>query len=164
MFFIHSCLKSLNKVLEIKSRPLTEGEKNLAQSVFGESLQLTNIQIVAHRAILKDYAMSPNGHIYFNIQNWSDDFSACSLAKQSWLIHELTHVWQIQQGLAVLRNALFNRKYSYVLEQGKLFLSYGIEQQAQMVQDYFIRRELGQDCQAYVACIPFLLSSAPSDL
>lgn len=76
------------------------------------------------------------------------------------LINKMTHVWQIQQGLAVVRKAIFDRKYQYVLQQGKQFLQYGIEQQAQMVQDYFIKKAQGQECAAYEACIPFLIQTA----
>ena len=149
-------LQFLNQLFEVKSRHLTTGEKQLAHSVFGAHLQLDKIKIIAHRAVLKNYAISPDGCIYFHPASWSEDFSKLSLAKQAWLIHELTHVWQIQQGLAVVRKALFDRQYNYVIQQGKLFLHYGIEQQAQMVQDYFIKKSRGQQCQAYEACIPFL--------
>ena len=69
-------------------------------------------------------------------------------------------MWQIQQGLSVVRKSLFDREYHYILEQGKLFLQYGIEQQAQMVQDYFIKKALGKECQAYESCIPFLSQKA----
>jgi hypothetical protein len=153
-------LHRLNQLFVVQSRPLSAGEKQLAQSVFGHHLQLNSIRIVAHRGVIKNYAISPNGNIYFHPENWNEDFSKLSLAKQSWLIHELTHVWQIQQGLAVVRKAIFDRKYHYVLEQGKLFLQYGIEQQAQMVQDYFIKKSRGQECQAYEECIPFLTQKA----
>ena len=142
--------------LILKRRGLTQGEKVLAQSVFGNSLHLDSVEIIAHRWVLKNYGISPNGKIYFNIANWCEDFSRQSLGQQSWLIHELTHVWQVQHGMRVLLRALFNRKYSYVLQEGKLFFKYGIEQQAQMVQDYFLRRAKGQECGAYEACIPFL--------
>ncbi|TCB52585.1 type IV secretion protein Rhs [Acinetobacter sp. ANC 4779] len=158
--FMKPLLHALNQLFEVENRKLTQGEKQLAQSVFGAHLQLNAIRIVAHRGVIKNYAISPNGNIYFHPQNWCEDFSKLSLAKQSWLIHELTHVWQIQQGLAVVRKAIFDRKYQYVLEQGKLFLQYGIEQQAQMVQDYFIKKSQGQECSAYEDCIPFLSQKA----
>jgi len=153
-------LQTFNHLFEIKSRKLSAGERQLAESVFGSYLQLDDIRIVAHRAVLKNYAISPNGNIYFNPKDWCEDFSKMPLGKQSWLIHELTHVWQIQQGLAVVRKALFDRKYHYVLERGKQFLQYGVEQQAQMVQDYFIKKTCGEECSAYEACIPFLTHSA----
>ena len=52
------------------------------------------------------------------------------------LTHELLHVWQHQKfGLSYIKN---NRTeiYYYNLYEGE-FTSYGIEQQAQMVQDYY---------------------------
>ena len=139
-----------------QSRCLTIGEIALARSVFGDSIRLDEVRLKTTWWVLKNYAVSPNGHIYFNPADWIDDFSAASLGKQSWLIHELTHVWQLQQGLKVVRGALIDRRYDYVLETGKSFFKYGIEQQARMVQDYFVRRQRAQDCQDLEACIPFL--------
>lgn len=139
-----------------QSRLLTAGEVALARSVFGDSIRLDEAQLKTAWWVLKNYAVSPNGHIYFHPADWRTDFSQASLSKQSWLIHELTHVWQLQQGLKVVRGALIDRRYDYVLEAGKSFFKYGIEQQARMVQDYFIRRQRGQDCQNLEACIPFL--------
>ena len=143
-----------------KSRLLTVSEVTLARSVFGDSIDLDGVQLKTAWWVLKNYAVSPNGNIYFNPADWITDFSEASLGKQSWLIHELTHVWQLQQGLKVVRGAVIDRRYDYVLEVGKPFFKYGIEQQARMVQDYFIRHRRGQDCQALEACIPFLVTSS----
>ena len=145
-----------NKLCVIQRRKLTVGEIKLAQSIFSDQLQLEQIEVVAHRLVLPHYAISPNGNVYFNPQDFCMDFAEQSIAKQSWLIHELTHVWQIQQGIALIRKALFDRRYAYALQQGKQFLHYGVEQQAQMVQDYFLKSQLGEDCSALAACIPFL--------
>lgn len=139
-----------------KSRALTESEVIMAKSVFGDQLDIRDVRLKTAWWVLKNYAVSPNGNIYFNPQDWVEDFTKASLSKQSWLIHELTHVWQLQQGLKVVRGALVNRRYRYVLKEGKSFFKYGIEQQARMVQDYYIRRTLGQDCRQWEACIPFL--------
>ena len=146
-----------------KSRPLTQGEKALAHSVFAEHINLQDVQLKTAWWVLKNYAVSPNGNIFFHPEDWTEDFSQETLSKQSWLIHELTHVWQLQQGLKVVRGALINRRYDYVLESGKSFFAYGIEQQARMVQDYFIRRQRGQDCQPWQQCIPFLALAAKSE-
>ena len=146
----------------LKRRFLTSGEKALALEVFGASLVVDNIEIKAHRLVLKDYAVSPNGHIYFHLQDWREDFSLESVSIQSWLIHELTHVWQIQQGIAVVQKALLDRRYHYVLQMGKAFSQYGVEQQAQMVQDYFIKSRQGKNCEAYQQCIPFLAKACVS--
>ena len=137
-------------------RHLNDAEIALARTVFGEHIYLDNVQLKTAWWVLKNYAVSPNGNIYFHRDNWITDFTKVSLSKQGWLIHELTHVWQLQQGLKVVRGALINRRYGYELVIGKPFFDYGIEQQARMVQDYFIRRQRGQDCQKLMACIPFL--------
>lgn len=139
-----------------RSRQLAAGEIALARSVFGDSIRLEQVQLKTACWVLKNYAVSPNGNIYFHPADWVTDFSQCSLAKQSWLIHELTHVWQLQQGLKVVRGAMIDRRYDYVLAAGKPFFNYGIEQQARMVQDYFISRQQGRDCQGFESCIPFL--------
>ncbi len=149
----------LSSRFQQQSRPLSIGEIALARSVFGDSIKLDEVRLKTAWWVLKNYAVSPNGNIYFHSADWITDFSKTSLGKQSWLIHELTHVWQLQQGLKVIRGALINRRYKYALKAGKSFFRYGIEQQAQMVQDYFIRRQCGQDCQALAACIPFLKDS-----
>lgn len=154
---------SRNIAKKQQSRCLTVGEIALARSVFGDSIRLDEVRLKTTWWVLKSYAVSPNGHIYFNPADWITDFSVASLGKQSWLIHELTHVWQLQQGLKVVRGALIDRRYDYVLETGKSFFKYGIEQQARMVQDYFVRRQKGQDCQDLEACIPFLTVNAMTD-
>ena len=139
-----------------KSRLLTEAEIKMSHSVFGSDFDVSQVRLKTAWWVLKNYAVSPNGNIYFNPKDWVEDFSKQSLGKKSWLIHELTHVWQLQQGLKVVRGAVMNRRYDYILQEGKSFFTYGIEQQARMVQDYFVRREQGKDCGAWQACIPFL--------
>ena len=157
LFDHHSVATKAIKATKRQARKLTAGEIKLAHSVFGDSLRLDDIELKTAWWVLKHYAVSPNGHIYFHAADWLEDFSQAPLGKQSWLIHELTHVWQLQQGLKVVRGALIDRRYDYVLERGKPFFKYGIEQQARMVQDYFVRRQRGQDCQDLADCIPFLV-------
>ena len=140
------------------ARHLSAGEVALARTVFGDSINLDTVQLKTAWWVLKNYAVSPNGNIYFHSADWLEDFSKTSIRKQSWLIHELTHVWQLQQGLKVVRGALINRRYDYDLTIGQSFFKYGIEQQARMVEDYFLHRHFGQDCQAFETCIPFLRS------
>ncbi len=149
-------LQLLSQWFILKRRKLTNGEIELAKTIFSHHLDYSRIQVIAHRFVLSHYALSPNGHIYFNRQDWKTDFSLESLELQSWLIHELTHVWQVQQGISVIKKALFDRRYRYVIKFGKSFFNYGIEQQAQMVQDYFIRMNRGEGCESLRQCIPFV--------
>lgn len=137
------------------SRALSDGEKAIAKSVFGDAIDLESIRLKTAWWVLKGFAVSPNGNIYFHPSDWMEDVSCETLVRRAWLIHELTHVWQVQQGRAVFWRALFNRKYRYQFD-GKDFGRYGVEQQARMVEEYYIRREMGLDCSAWQACVPFL--------
>lgn len=141
-------------------RKLTLGEKSLAYSVFYEQLDLDRPRIYASAWVIQGYAISPNGHIYFNPSDYLEDFSTATLGRQAWFIHEMTHVWQVQQGMHVVRRAVLDRRYQYLLQEGKSFFQYGIEQQAQMVQDFFVQRSLGQDCRALGQCLPFFAPAA----
>ncbi len=141
---------------QIASRPLTSGEIDMAQAVFADQIDYTAVTVRAVRWIMRCYAMSPNGDIYFNPNDMRPDFSREDLSTRSWFIHELTHVWQFQQGMAVVRRALFDRRYRYNFKPEKQFTHYGLEQQAQIVQDYYTRQQVGLSCHDLAQCLPFL--------
>lgn len=130
----------------------------MAISVFGDALKLDDIRLKTAWWVIQGYAVSPNGHVYFHPKDFCEDFSSQHLMKRAWLIHELVHVWQVQQGIGVFWRAILSRRYRYRWIQGKAFLRYGIEQQARMVEDFYIRRECGKDCDKWYACVPFLKS------
>lgn len=157
MTFIHKLFQFLRqKFTNQYHRPLTENEKRLAKSVFGNSLNTDTIYLKTAFWVLKDYAVAPNGNIYYHKANWQDDFATQNLSRQAWLIHELTHAWQAQNGIWVFWRALFNRKYRYKFKAGKSFFDYGVEQQASMVEDYYIRKNKGLPCDEWITIIPFL--------
>ena len=86
--------------------------------------------------------MAPMGNIWFHPDGggWSEDFSNEPLSRQSFFIHEMTHVWQAQKGgrfyLPLTRHPFC--RYAYQLEPGKAFARYGIEQQAEIVRHRFL--------------------------
>ena len=71
-----------------RCRPLTEGEKAIAASVFGDTLQLDSIRLETAWWVLKGYAVSPNGHVYFHPADFCDDFSQQNVYLRAWLVHE----------------------------------------------------------------------------
>lgn len=88
--------------------------------------------------------MAPRGHVHFHPRGsaYCDDFSHEGLHRQSFLIHELTHVWQTQtrgRWYLVLNRHPFCR-YTYALKPGQPLTAYGIEQQAMIVQHTFLLR------------------------
>ncbi|MBX3595642.1 vgr related protein [Sphingomonas sp.] len=125
------------------SRPLTPGEIALARSVFGDAIDYAAARI-AHRKWAffqpRRVTMAPMGCIHFHPRGdaYRDDFATAPVALQAHLIHELTHVWQHQQGVFLpLRRHPFSR-YGYALKPGWTLTRYGIEQQAEIVRHVFL--------------------------
>jgi len=129
-------------------RPLTPGERDLAAVAFGKALDPEPVRIHAAKwwpFQPRRVTMAPDGHIWFHPQGglYCEDFAARELGMQAFLIHELTHVWQHQQGIRLwVRRHPFCR-YDYRIEPGKPLRRYGIEQQAMIVEHSFIARQSG---------------------
>jgi hypothetical protein len=148
------------------SRKMTGGELRYAMEIFGSSLDYKQVLIHNTKAYFfqpSDTAITPNGEIYFPADSYKSDFSF-NTQDATWLIHELTHVWQYQRGMWVRTRGVLYRNYRYGdLESAQRpFLSYGIEQQASIVADYFrlkhaLKQEEGQgSISTYEKLIPFL--------
>ncbi|MDI4166548.1 hypothetical protein QK414_26715, partial [Pseudomonas aeruginosa] len=138
-------------------RALSEGEISLAKGVFGDSIDYSTVRLRDEDYVPwqgKDYVMAPNGHIYFGEElRGVADWSLESLQRQGLFIHEMTHVWQHQHGVNVLlvgayqqaRQFLLGDQYAYRLEPGKTLKDYNIEQQGDIVRDYFLEKnEFGE--------------------
>ncbi|HEY6047859.1 MAG TPA: vgr related protein [Sphingomicrobium sp.] len=128
-----------------QGRALTTGEIALARPIFGESIDYSKVRLVKGKwwpFQPANAAMAPMGWIYFHpiAGGWSDDFSKEPLGRQAFFIHELTHVWQTQAKgrfyLMLMRHPFC--RYDYVVEPGKPFGRYGIEQQAEIVRHIFL--------------------------
>jgi hypothetical protein len=128
-------------------RALTPNERQLAQSMFRESIDLDRVAINNHswwpfqpRNIL----MAPDGEIWCHPRGgtWREDFACTPVHSQALFIHEMTHVWQAQRGgrwyLPLMRHPFC--RYDYRIEPGKPFHRYGIEQQAEIVCHAFLLR------------------------
>lgn len=152
-------------------RPLTPGEVALVASVFGAAVDPARVS-VRHRKFWMFHpwwvTMAPDGHIWChpNGFDWCGDYAAESLGMRAHFIHEMVHVWQRQRG----RNLVLTRppfaRYGYVLQGGKPFDRYGIEQQACIVADAYRLRERGDSVglRGYAAVLPFGEWGANPDL
>lgn len=129
-----------------KGRAYTKGEIALGKSIFKDEIDFSKSKIYKRKAYVfqpKNVVMAPNGNIYFHPEGdtYLDDFSTGTPGEKGLLIHELTHVWQNQKGVNV-RSAVFNRTYKYLpLKAGKAFKDYGLEQQGDIVRDYYFLKE-----------------------
>ncbi len=127
------------------SRPLTPGEIALARSVFCNAIDYSKVRMVRRKwwpFQPRNTAMAPTGNIHFHPHGnlWSEDFSAEPLHRQGLFIHEMTHVWQSQTRgrfyLPLMRHPFC--RYSYIIDDGRPFGRYGLEQQAEIVRHAFL--------------------------
>lgn len=136
------------------SRRLTEGEVILAKQLFGNTINYAAIEL--HHDTLyrfglqnKNRAVAYFNKISFPGTAYSDDFSKDpDPVKQSVFIHELVHTWQQQNDVLhvpwsfALENLKhhfnYQQSYLYKLDADKDLTDYGFEQQAAMIQDYFL--------------------------
>lgn len=136
------------------TRPLTSGEISLAQTIYGGNIDYTKSGVNYGKFIFfqpKGREMTPNGVIYTGGVTIADYSVAGSRPAQykdpkiefgdqkAVFIHEMCHVWQYQHGKDVELRAALYRNYAYadVNFGTKSFDTYGMEQEAEMVQDYY---------------------------
>lgn len=127
-------------------RALTDGEAALAREAFGEAIRLDTVRLigwpfarafVAGRWFGRDWIVWPARAL-------AQDFASAGLGVQGVLVHELTHVWQAQQGV----NLLFAKlkagdsiaSYSYVADATCRWDALNIEQQAMVMEHRFHAR------------------------
>ncbi len=131
--------------LKPQTRPLSAEEISLARSIFGNSIDYQRVRIdETTRLVCKDH------HIcyvsFYTINSWGE-FSP------DIFLHEMMHVWQYQQlgGVYIPRALLAQRTaqgYNYggveklmeVIARGGDIHDFNLEQQAEIVADYFCLR------------------------
>lgn len=158
-------------MVDRNARPLTAGERALARQVFADAVDYDAVR-VHHRNFVvwqgARYIITPNGHLYLGRDLRAlTDFSRTNLAMQALFIHEMTHVWQHQRGVRVLWRGAWEQalhflgfnQYRYRLQAGKAFGAYKLEQQGDILRDYFLAR-MGQPtpyaATDYLACVAAL--------
>ncbi len=128
-------------------RPLTEGERNMAASIFGSAIIYDAVRLKRRKWFPfqpRETLMAPTGHVHVHPAStlWSEDYSKERLGLQALLMHELTHVWQSQlRGrfyLPLMRHPFC--RYSYEFVPGWSFERYGLEQQGEIVRHTYLRR------------------------
>ncbi|QMT33329.1 type IV secretion protein Rhs [Conchiformibius steedae DSM 2580] len=136
-------------------RPLTPAETELARSVFGHSIDYPRVRVHRGRLIplLQNgrVAMSPFGTMHFPPSLYRSDFAAADISAQHLFIHEMTHIWQHALGLKLwldgsilackggYKNNICYRYHSQ-LAQHHTFSQFNMEQQADIIADYFVFR------------------------
>lgn len=157
-----------------QGRPLTAGEHKLAFPIFGATIDYSKVRVVDGLPASQEkrysvLAVTVGNIIYLRADDgllveYKGDISALNVRLQGHFIHELTHVYQYQR-LGTARMNVNNalelyfpenkdcNRYCFVLDLSRSFYSYGIEQQAMLVQGYFLAQH-GQPPALYPNIIP----------
>lgn len=132
---------TLMDLLKWNTRPLQKTERDMAASIFGDSLPYQLITIDDRSWVAKQ------GHLMAYVSLMTVNYSR-TIADPI-LIHELVHVWQYRHmGSAYITEALFAQKwgsgYNYGGEEalqkhvsGSGLMAFNPEQQADIIEDYF---------------------------
>lgn len=137
-------------------RKLTEGEIKLAQKTFGSEVNYSNIKIFNRPyfyLVGNDGSNhAPNGNIYITDKySRSEDYSKTPHL-QRMFIHEMAHIWQFQNKFDPRFKALrdfkivnnkpsYDANYHYKLDTNMHFDDYKMEQQAEIIADYFLKQK-----------------------
>ncbi|CAN5348009.1 hypothetical protein BH09PSE2_BH09PSE2_23510 [soil metagenome] len=127
-------------------RRLTVGERRLAQSVFGDALDLDRVRLAPH---LPGRTAITLGRTIVFPSDTPADFSLAPPSLQAWLIHELVHVWQFERSTArtvgswartLLTGGYGPRRRAYDYAHPFAWDRLNLEQQASAVEHAFLLR------------------------
>jgi hypothetical protein len=136
------------EVLLQPNRPLTAGEIALLEPIFKDSIDYRAVRIINNSFPLQrdNVYMTPRGHVYAPGKLWQDDFSL-AVDVRGVFVHEMTHVWQFANGMDLIGQGVveftkyhgdYEKAYPYELDAARDLTEYGMEQQASIVEDYFL--------------------------
>lgn len=142
-------------------RPLTSGETELARSVFGDSIDYARVRVHRGRLIPllqhEHTAMSPFGVMHYPPPLYEADFSQSD--KRRLFIHEMAHIWQHALGLKLWLDGgiiackggygkgLPAYRYHDHLDGRNCLSQFNMEQQADIIADYFVFRVSSNNAQ-----------------
>ncbi|MCZ2100703.1 MAG: hypothetical protein LC107_04095 [Chitinophagales bacterium] len=158
VILIPEIYQTILRVCFKRIRPLNPQEQLLASSIFEKNIHYGRIFINSKAKIIAPkYALA---YVTFNIIHYKDEITPATL------IHELTHIWQYQQfGSIYIARAIKAQKsqqgYDYggieglyhAIQTGKLLTDFNFEQQADIIEDYYLHSIEGQQSSAMQAMV-----------
>lgn len=125
-------------------RPLSDAEISALPGRMAEMIDLKKVSLINGRHPVAWLARYILGHRHVIVVRGSDiywprlpDDLSSKPELLGLLAHELTHVWQYQKGMNILKYMFRERgRYKYKLLPDQAFTKYGFEQQAAMVEDW----------------------------
>lgn len=164
-YFDHDDGSNILCTIDPKCRNLTEGEIAIAKKYFDDRIDYKNVKVFDRPFLYmlnhRSAGMAPNGNVYFlNKHSYRPDFAQAPEAI-SGFIHEMTHVAQYQSGINIPGQAFvtllkhgfnYSAAYDYKINTAHSYSEMNLEQQAQIMEHYFIkRREFEEQTTAWLA-------------
>lgn len=148
-----------DRMRPLSIRRLTDGERGLASEMFGTGLETARVRLLAIPLWRRAFVAGPRLMVW-PASAARPDFAApgVPLAVQAVFVHELTHVWQAQNGVSLLLGKIKagDRPSSYAYDlDGAEFPQMNIEQQAMVVEHAFLASRGGKaphPAQVYASC------------
>jgi hypothetical protein len=146
------------RIIKFNTRSLTQMERNEALSVFGDSINYSKVLIDEYSLIAwlgsKINRCLGMGVTTFHTINFNPKIrAAAGNSDMKWLIHELTHIAQMEQAgsqyLVEAFHAQATEGYGYTPGEKPHLRDYNREQQASIVADYYVKCNLGVSTAAY---------------
>ena len=111
------------------ARALTDGEVELARSVFGDAIDYARVRVCRSKWTFfqpRRVVMAPMGALHFHPHGdlYCDDFGAASQSLKGLFIHEMVHVWQALYPIfpegerALVQGGAFLRRHLEAARQG----------------------------------------------
>jgi hypothetical protein len=169
LFAIPKIMDLFWQIVKFNTRSLTPMEKNEALSVFGDSINCSKVLVDEYSLIAwlgaKANRRSGMGVTIFHTINFNQKIGAAAgNSDMKWLIHELTHIAQMEhagsQYLVEAFHAQATEGYGYTIGEKSHLRDYNREQQASIVADYYVKRSLGVSTATYEAYIAELRAGA----
>jgi hypothetical protein len=142
LFWVGECWHWLMRTLKRNHRNLTDSEIDLARQLFGDAIDYSKVW-VDQRSLLAAHH-SIEAFVSFNCINYRNAIS------DAVFLHEMVHIWQYQRFGSIYialawrahrRENVYDYGGPYALYKemlrGSLFTSFSVEQQAEIVEDYY---------------------------
>jgi len=146
LFGIAEIYETITDFVKFNTRSLTTWERKLLKSVYGDSINYNRVRIdnmgfIGPRQFRMCYVS------FYTINSWGD-------MSNHLLVHEMMHVWQYQKMGAVYIPRALAAQYSKMgynygglselekaIENGQNLKAFNLEQQADIITDYYLLRE-----------------------
>ncbi len=134
--------------------------------MFGDAIDYDKVRIANKRVNLlqpENGGLCTMNTINIAGEGYCDDYSLAEPGLTAFFVHEMTHIWQYQSNALSLatkfiseslryRGKYFEKAYKYDLSDKDKFTSFGIEQQACMMEDWYILKNHPEFDEYYGRC------------